>query len=400
MRHAMLHMEVDTRRRVERLRDAARAARIGVIEETGVVYVFRHDDVRRLLHDPRLTGVGVAPFDALDTLEALDTRIAPLRAWFGALLCTTERMTHPRNRHLVGTALSAISVERIRCRAAVSASAAIAPLLGNGGDLITALSTLPVAVMCDLLGIPASLVPECGTWVRDLAPVFGMLTSDQVAPATEALEPLMSCITEIIGDRERSPADDLISALVHAEHDGQVLTRAEIITIVVNLLASGHDTTGSQIGCSLFTLLQRNDIVRLAIAEPDLLPSIVTETIRLEPCADGVTRTVAAPLDICGVPRSAGSLVVLCTLTAHRDPAVWTAPDELQPRRFMAATTPELLTFGFGAHHCLGATLARVALTETIRATIAHMPILMVDPTEIEWTTTDARCPARLPVMM
>jgi cytochrome P450 len=170
--------------------------------------------------------------------------------------------------------------------------------------------------------------------------------------------------------------------------------------VLLLLLASGHDATGSQIGCSLFTLLQRNDIVRLAIAEPDLVPSIVAETIRLEPCADGVPRMVAAPLEICGEPQAAGTLVVLCTLTAHRDPAVWTDADELRPRRFMAAATPELLTFGAGAHHCLGAALARVTLTEAIRATIAHMPILLVDPDEIRWTTTVGRCPATLPVMM
>ena len=394
MRRAMLHMEVDTRRRVERLRDAARTAPTGVMEATGVVYVFRHDDVRQLLHDQRLTEVGFAALDLLDVADE------PLRSWYGALLSTTTGLTDHRHRHLVATAFGTISAERIRHRAALSASAAIAPLLGDGGDLVAALHMVPVAVMCEVLGIPAALVPAFAAWVDDLGPVFGMLTSDQVAPAMAAFDPLITYIGEVVADREHSPQDDLISALIHAEIDGDVLTRAETIATVLLLLASGHDATGSQIGCSLFTLLQRNDIVRLAIAEPDLVPSIVAETIRLEPCADGVPRRVAAPLDICGEPQAVGSLVVLCTLTAHRDPSAWTDADELRPRRFMTAATPELLTFGAGAHHCLGAALARVTLTEAIRATIAHMPILLVDPDEIRWTTTVGRCPEILPVMM
>jgi cytochrome P450 len=168
--------------------------------------------------------------------------------------------------------------------------------------------------------------------------------------------------------------------------------------MTLDLLVGGHDTTASQIACSLFALLQRADVMRLALSDPDVLASIVTETIRLEPSMDGVLRSVVSSVDVCGDLLAPGSLVMLCTLTANRDGSVWQAPDEFIPDRTVRTPSPRLLTFGAGAHYCLGAALATMTLTETIREVVTHMPVLLADPDKIQWTSSLGRRPVCLPV--
>jgi len=224
------------------------------------------------------------------------------------------------------------------------------------------------------------------------------MTDAQIAAATDAIVALLGYTSELCARREREPAEDLITGLIAAEHDGDRLTRAETASMVANLLVGGHDTTSSQIGCSLFTLLQTPDVLALANAEPELIGSIVSETIRVEPAIGGAPRTVVEPIEIGGAARAPGSSVILNTMTANNDPAVWRAPERFDPRRFAEDDAPKLLTFGGGPHHCLGAWLARLTLAETVRG-VAELAPSLAEPAEaIPWTTKLGVCPARLPV--
>src|SRR5690606_33353698 len=126
--------------------------------------------------------------------------------------------------------------------------------------------------------------------------------------------------------------------------------RDETVSMVANLLVGGHDTTGSQIACTLLTLLARPAVLEELRADPALLPLLVSETLRFEPSISLATRTVVDPIEICGIERAAGTMVMCTLLSANRDPDVWRDPDAFVPRRFAEPDAPRLFSFGAGPH--------------------------------------------------
>lgn len=383
----------DPRESTDALRHAGRTSDTAVTD-IGMVCAFRYAEIDRLLHDQRLAGVGLAIFDMLGVPDG------PLRDWYGNLMFTTEGATHHRLRRLVSKAFTPSSVERLRALTAELAATQLASVEGAHADLATTFGRLPMRVMCELLGVPAGSVDDVSEWTDALSAVFGFMTPEQLAAATAAIEPLLACVADVVEHRSHTPADDLISALVAAEHEGDSLTRAETVAMAVNLLAGGHDTTASQIGCTLFTLLQHPDVWSLAVAQPDVIGSIVSETIRLEPSLSGAPRTVLEPVEIGGVERPAGTVVLLTTMVGNRDSEVWSDPDEFVPTRFHDRGAPKLLSFGAGPHYCLGAALARMMLEETVRAVAPRAPELTIDPDDIAWAAVLGRAPVSLPVSL
>ena len=168
--------------------------------------------------------------------------------------------------------------------------------------------------------------------------------------------------------------------------------------MVANLLVGGHDTTGSQIGCTLLTLLVRPSALAEVRSQPALLAPLVSETIRFEPSLTFAPRTVAEPIEICGIARPAGTMVACNFLTANRDPEVWHDPDAFVSCRFDEPAAPRLLSFGGGPHYCLGAALARTTLEESVRGVAEIAPQLNAEPDSLEWSQVLGRSPARLPV--
>jgi len=167
---------------------------------------------------------------------------------------------------------------------------------------------------------------------------------------------------------------------------------------VANLLVGGHDTTASQIGCTLLTLLSQPNAMAELRSKPSLLAALVSETIRFEPSIAGAPRTVFEPIEVCGALRPAGAVVMCSFLTANRDPDVWQDADSFVPQRFANPSAPRLLSFGGGPHYCLGAALARMTLEEVVRGVTDLAPTLSVDPDGIEWVQSLGRSPSRLPV--
>ena len=381
---------VDSRRA---LRRGAAVGPTMIDRASGAIIVLRHADVQRLLTDTRLRGVGLSFFDFMGITDG------PLRAWYGAIMFTTEGKPHHRMRSLVGKAFSPRSVEAMRPVAATIVAGQLARVrTASGGDLVQALADVPMRVMCKLLGVPDGDVPMFTAWVSALSPIFGIMTPDQIAAATTAITQLLAYTTDLCERREAAPGDDLISALIAAEHEGDRLTRPETAAMIANLLVAGHDTTSSQIACSLLTLLAQPGLLAEVRADAALIPSVVTETIRLEPGISIAPRTLIEPVEIGGVERPAGAMIWLSTMTANTDPDVWPDPDTFDPRRFASPEAPKLLTFGGGPHACLGTWLARVTLEEVVRGVAGLTPMLAVAPANIRWVQVLGVNPERLPV--
>jgi len=372
---------------------AAARGPTAIEETTGMIYVLRQREIERLLHEPRLRGVGLSLFDRMGIANG------PLREWYGALMFTNDGAAHDRLRRLVSKAFTPRAVERLRPVAAARVAERLSSVReAGGGDLVAAFAGLPMQVMCSLVGIPASAVPEFIGWVDALSPVFLFMEPAQIAAATAAIDQLLGYLRELVEQRNHTPADDLMTSLLRAEHDGDRLTREETVTMVANLLVGGHDTTASQIGCTLLTLLCQPNALAELRSKASLLPALVSETIRFEPSITGAPRTVARPIEVCGTLRPIGAVVMCSFLTANRDPDVWHDADSFVPQRFANPNAPRLLSFGGGPHYCLGAALARMTLEEVVRGVTELAPTLSANADDIEWVQSLGRSPSRLPV--
>ena len=388
----------------ERVHEWYRAARANgpsaLSAETGAVVALRYDDVERLSHDPRLAGVGLSIFDLLGIGEG------PLRTWYSSLMFTNEGDTHHRLRRLAARVFTPRSVERHRELAARLTAERMERLVADGGgDLVEALVDVPITVICTLIGVPEEQIPSFLAYGDALSPVFGLMEPDQITTAEDAVVGLMADVEAMIATRLEQRSDDLISALLAAEESGDRLTHDEVVTMVGNLIVGGHDTTSGQVGCTLLTLLRHPETLDAMRADPSLAPAVVDEGIRFEPSITIVPRTVLEPIDIGGVERPVGSMVFLASASASRDEDVWGDPDVFRPGRFTEPGSPKLLSFGSGAHYCLGAALARMTMQEVMLGAarsglgdtlVADVPL---DADSIEWRQVLGRSPARLRVI-
>jgi cytochrome P450 len=378
------------------LRQARSVSPTAISVESGAVVALGYAEVERLAHEPRLAGVGLTFFDFMGVPDG------PLRRWYGSLMFTNEGPDHHRLRRLVARSFTPRAVERLRELAAQSTAERLRGVVADGGgDLVAAFADLPISVICRLLGVPDERVADFIRFGDDLSPVFGFMDPQQIAAADAAIVALQAAVEEMI-DGHGARGDDLISALL-APHDNdkaddECLSRDEVVTIVGNLIVGGHDTTASQVGCSLLTLL-RNPAAAAALRDGQVTKAqLANETIRYEPSISIVPRTATEPVQVGGIERPAGTMVFLSTASANRQAAVWGDPDVVRPQRWADPSVPKLLSFGSGAHYCLGAALARMTLEEVVDGWSATSDQLSprFEAGEVAWRNVLGRSPVSL----
>ncbi len=288
---------------------------------------------------------------------------------------------HTRLRRLVATAFTVRRVERIRPRARALAEGLVDDMIAAGppADLVEALALpLPVAVICELLGVPVEDRSRFRVWSDD-ALSTSRLTAEEFAASREAMRAYMS---GLIAQRRAEPADDLMSALVEARDDHDRLSEQELVDMCAGILVAGHETTASQIPNFVLTLLDHPDQLARLRTEPALLAGAVEELLRFVPLGAGAgfPRYAIEDVEVGGVLVRAGEPVVVAIGAANRDALRFDDADELRVDRPAAPH----LGFGHGAHHCLGAALARMELQEALRVLLARMPGLHLAG-DVEW---------------
>ena len=184
-------------------------------------------------------------------------------------------------------------------------------------------------------------------------------------------EALDAYLDDMIAARRDQLTDDLISELIRAEDDGERLTHDELLMLAGALLMAGTDTTRNQLAASVQVLCDHPDQWALLAEHPELAPQAVEETMRHSPVVFTAARAAVEDVDLGGVVIPAGTLVIANTAAANRDPAVYEDPDRLDITR---EAPPAMLTFGGGAHYCLGANLARLELAEALAVMTRRMP--------------------------
>ncbi|HEY2639945.1 MAG TPA: cytochrome P450 [Streptosporangiaceae bacterium] len=322
-----------------------------------------YEEVRQVLVDQRFSrALAVAPGRSLQ-----GTEVAAAGSINGL-----DPPEHTRLRTLVASAFTARRVEAMRPRVAGIVAELIDAFRGQPqpADLVAGFSLpLPVQVICDMLGVPAHDVDQfhawsdtvLGDWERD---------SDQILPA---LAELYGYFTRLIEVKRAEPADDLMTALIAARDEGDRLSEEELTVLGLSLLIGGHETTANQINMSLLTLLDHPAELAKLRADPALIPGAVEEFMRYVRLGGGAmppARVTTEDVLLGGVTIPAGEAVLPLYATANRDPSVFSNPDQFDVTR----APMNQLAFGAGAHHCLGAQLARLELQEAFRGLLSRLP--------------------------
>lgn len=230
----------------------------------------------------------------------------------------------------------------------------------------------PIYVIADMLGLPRADMPRFRQWSEDLIFVFNPLRSpDQDARQLAAFAGLDEYFRAQIAARRRAPAEDLLSAIVHAEDEtGDQLVEAEIIPLLLLLLLAGNLTTADVLGNGVHALMTHPEEWAALVADPDLADPATEEFLRYGPPVAIAARYVPEDREILGCPVKHGAAVVLSLLGANRDPEVFDDPHTFQVRRGRR----DHAAFGGGAHVCLGAPLARLEIEVALRLMATRYP--------------------------
>jgi cytochrome P450 len=265
---------------------------------------------------------------------------------------------------------------------------------GERFDLIDALAyPLPVIVIAELLGVPASDRGLFRTWADVLLgqKVDPDQTLTEVSErALTAIAPTMhemnAYFLEHIRSRRAGPGNDLTSRLVQAEVDGERLADEEIIGFVGLLLIAGHITTTATLGNSVLSFQEHQDAAAEIRADPTLLPAAIEEVLRVRTPFPRLGRITRVDTEVGGVRIPAGQVVIPWLAAANRDERVFAAPHRFDVHR---KPNPHL-TFGHGIHFCLGAPLARLEARVALRMLLERYRDVEVATDEVQhrspWT--------------
>jgi cytochrome P450 len=333
-----------------------------------------YEHVRRVIIDQRFSrSLAVAPEHAKQGFEVFAS----------ASINGMDPPEHTRLRKLVASAFTARRVEALRPRVSGIVSELIDGVRQGQqpADLVASFSLpLPSRVICEMLGVPAEDLEQFHSWSDT---VMGDWQRDGGEIMT-ALAELYGYFGRLIERKRAQPADDLMSALIAARDDADRLSEDELTVMCCTLLIGGHETTANQINLSMLLLFDHPGQLETLRADPALIPGAVEELLRYVRLGSlAPARVTTEDVEIDGVTIPAGEQVIPMFGSANRDPSVFSDPDRLDVSRDAAGH----LTFGAGAHHCLGARLARVELQEAFRGLIGRLPglRLAVPASELEF---------------
>lgn len=295
--------------------------------------------------------------------------LEPLNLLHRNQMMENEPPEHTRLRRPVAAAFNRGHIERLRPRVCELAAALLDEVDASGFDVIGAYAEpLPVLVIAELLGVPASYASSLRTWsqaiVRMYEPSPGPAVVDAaVAAATD----FAGLVRELVAERRASPREDLITDLAATD-----LSDDEVVAAVVLLLNAGHEASVNVFGNGLVAMLRRG----LSPAPGPDLALTVEEMLRFDSALQLFERTATEPVEVGPedgpVLVEPGEKIAVLLGSANRDPAVFDAPDEFRVTR----TPNNHVAFGVGVHFCLGAPLARMELFESLTTLFARFPSL------------------------
>lgn len=313
-------------------------------EDRGSWDVFRYEDVHRILKDP-------ATFSSRRGLEVR-----------GETLLTMDQPKHTHMRNLVNKAFTPKAINDLAPRITSITNELLDQVIQNGKmDVVHDLATpLPVIVIAELLGVPSKdrmlFKDWSDTMVKGVEGNSEEAFAQMVAERDKAEKELAEYFLTILNERRNKPEDDLVSALLVAEIDGEKLQEQEILRFCILLLVAGNETTTNLITNAIRLMTEQPAIQDQVRQHPEYVKTTVEETLRYYPPIVAIGRIATQDVEIGGQLIREGQQVVSWVGSANRDPEKFENPDTFLPDR---KPNPHM-GFGFGIHFCLGAPLARL----------------------------------------
>ncbi|HEY0891207.1 MAG TPA: cytochrome P450 [Nocardioides sp.] len=320
----------------------------------------RYDDVSAALTDPTTysSASGIFP-----TPPGLD-----MTELFLPMLIMSDPPRHTQLRHLVSKAFTPRRIAGLEAHIQTLVDDLLdqAPT-GDTWDFVSGFAgPLPAIVIADMLGVPREDRDRFRTWSTTLIqsnPIRG-----EFGPGLDAAAALYDYFTAFLAERRTHPRDDLMTALVHAEVDGEHLSHDELLGFCLLLLIAGHETTTNLLSNSAVILAGHPESRGELAEKPELVSAAVEELLRYDSPVQGLARTLTRPVDLHGQLIRGGDTVLLLFGSANRDDHAFTDAD-----RFDIHRAPERqVAFGRGIHFCLGASLARLEARIALRALLAR----------------------------
>ncbi len=295
---------------------------------------------------------------------------------------------HTRLRRLVSKAFTPTAIERLRPRIQHLVDDVLDRAASRGGfELVDEMAfPIPFQVISDLLDMPTDRADELRDWSQIIT--FALeptSTLDDLDRVDAAFAELIPYLIDVVESRRRSPGDDLLSALLAVEDQGDTLTMPELMSFVVLLYIAGHETTVNLIGNSVNALLTSPEQLAAWHADPSIGPRAVDECLRFDGPVQQTVRVPMVPVTYHGhngpIVVEPGTIVTTVLGAADHDPAMFDDPHALRLDR---PNANRHVAFAAGIHYCLGASLARLEAEIAVGSLVARFPS-MKSVGEITW---------------
>lgn len=343
--------------------------------------VTRWADANSMLRDPRFGSDPVL----LRGQAAEQASQSAIRQVGTSVMMFLDPPDHTRLRGLVSKAFSPRVVESLRPKVQTLVDDLLDSVAAAGRmDVVADLAyPLPVAVICELLGVPPVDHDTFRQWSSDASRLLDGpgLPPDVANQGVAAGMQLFGYFTDLVEARRAEPGDDLLSLMIAAEEEGDRLSHAELITTATLLFVAGHETTSNLVGNAVLALLNHPEELQRLRADPSLVRTAVEEAFRWDPAVQFIARITKEELEIGGHQIGAGEQVIAIVGAVNRDPDQFEDPDRFDVGR----QDNRHLTLSAGAHFCLGAALARVEAQTAVGTLVERFGDTM------ELRTTDLR---------
>lgn len=323
-------------------------------EQIKIWYVFRHDDVQRILTD----------------VQTFSSRGVHGESYLEASFLHMDPPRHGRFRTLVSQAFTPRSVTLLEPRILATVNRLLDAVAHTGRmDLIADLAfPLPAMIIMELFGVPA----ESRELFRTLSESFIQEIENEPSGSFPSEAKLADLLRPVIEARRSQPGDDMISHLIAAEAEGEKLSTHDILATCILMLVAGHETTTRLIGNAMYCFTERPEVMAELRADPALIPGALEEVLRYRPPLCGTLRTTTSDVRIGTTTIQAGQTLIVQISSAHHDETVFADPEVFDIRR----RPNRHLGFGQGIHFCLGAPLARLESKIAIQSLLQRFPDL------------------------
>jgi cytochrome P450 len=339
------------------------------------------------------TLLGIRPYTKLTT-QAQEF----MKLW----LLLVDPPVHTRLRRLVNKAFTPRRVAELEPRVAALVDELLDQLdeqTVKGRPTVEIMSAfcdrLPVAVIAEMLGLPRERWEWSQRTTDSMVQLLSPFDKFDIQPINDVIADVHYYWGQLADERLADPQDDLMTALVQAEDDGDRLTRQELVAVIAFLMGAGHETTTNLLGNSIVHLARNPEQRALVQADPGLWPNAVEELIRFDSSVKIAPRATVRDVEVGGTTIPAGQNVLVQVSAANRDERRFDRPDDL----LLDRDDPSPISFGHGMHHCLGAALARMELRLGLSKFVERFGDYTIDEQTLDWKwSSTLRGPSHLDV--